>query len=445
MRKKLIFTVLFLFLGYLGVSQNKFVIQNKKGVDKIKFKLINNLIIVPVEVNGVTLSFLLDTGVSKPIIFNFLNLSDTLEIKDTKTIYLRGLGGGESVEALKSKNNVFKIGDAIKFNQDLFAVFNTDLNLAPRLGVPVHGIIGYDVFKDFVVELNYSSKFIRLTEPDSFRYKPCKSCEQFNLEYYNNKPYIYADVVIKEEKIPVKLLIDSGGSDSLWLFEDDSLGIKSNSKYFDDFLGHALNGSVYGKRSRVKTFSLKSFNMKGVNVSYPDSESIIFAQKIKGRNGSLAGNVLKRFNVVFDYRKRLLTLKKNRFYKDQFNYNKSGIELAHEGTRLVKVVASRNKRQSGFPRSDETHGNITINMNEGYRLALMPAFVIVELRENSPAKIAGLQQGDMILSINGNDTKQFSLQQIIQMFYDDTGKKIKLRIDRNGQIMNFSFLLKPLF
>ena len=37
------------------------------------FKLINNLIIIPVEVNGVTLSFLLDTGVSKPIIFNFLN------------------------------------------------------------------------------------------------------------------------------------------------------------------------------------------------------------------------------------------------------------------------------------------------------------------------------------------------------------------------------------
>ena len=74
MNKNIIFTFLFLCCGYFGFSQDKFVIQNRKGVDKVKFRLINNLIIIPVEVNGVTLSFLLDTGVSKPIIFNFLNV-----------------------------------------------------------------------------------------------------------------------------------------------------------------------------------------------------------------------------------------------------------------------------------------------------------------------------------------------------------------------------------
>lgn len=427
----------------MGFSQNKFVIQNKKQSDKIKFKLINNLIIIPVEVNGVTLSFLLDTGVSKPIIFNFLNLSDTLEIKDTETIYLRGLGEGESLEALKSKNNIFKIGDAIKLKQDLFAVFNSDLNLAPRLGVPVHGIIGYDIFKDFIVELNYSSEYIRLTEPSSFEYKTCKSCEQFKLEYYNNKPYIHANVVISEKKIPVKLLIDSGGSDSLWLFEDDSLGIKSNTKYFDDFLGHGLNGSVYGKRSRIKSFSLKNFKLKGVNVSYPDSKSIVFAQKIRGRNGSLAGNILKRFNVILDYQRGLITLKKNKYFKERYSYNRSGIELAHEGTRLATVIDDRKKPETGFPRSDEAHGNITINKKESYRLILMPAFRIVELRKNSPAEIAGLSTGDILLSVNGKDTRQFSLQKLIEMFYGETGKKIKLKVDRDGQVMRFSFLLKP--
>ena len=90
-------------MSYSSFSQDKFVIQNKKQSDKIRFKLINNLIVIPVNINGVTLSFLLDTGVSKPIIFNFLNVSDTLQIKNAETIYLKGLGGGESVEALKSK------------------------------------------------------------------------------------------------------------------------------------------------------------------------------------------------------------------------------------------------------------------------------------------------------------------------------------------------------
>ena len=128
MKKWFSFLFLFFCLSHLGFSQSKFVVQNKKQSDKIRFKLINNLIIIPVNINGVALSFLLDTGVSKPIIFNFLNVSDTLQIKDTETIFLRGLGGGESVEALKSTNNVFRVGDAVKFNQDLYAVFNNNLN-----------------------------------------------------------------------------------------------------------------------------------------------------------------------------------------------------------------------------------------------------------------------------------------------------------------------------
>lgn len=235
MKKLLTLILLFFCLSNMSFSQGKFIIQNKKHSDKIKFKFINNLIIIPVEINGVELSFLLDTGVSKPIIFNFLNVSDTLKIKNTEKIYLRGLGGGESVAAFKSKNNIFKIGDAIKLNQELYAVYGANLNFAPRLGVPVHGILGFDLFKDFVVEINYSNKYIRLTEPQNFNYKNCRKCERLHLEFYNNKPYLNAKVEINKKEIPVKLLIDTGGSDALWLFEDDSLGLVSNEKYFNDF------------------------------------------------------------------------------------------------------------------------------------------------------------------------------------------------------------------
>ena len=63
--------------------------QNKKQQDKIKFKLINNLILIPVEINGVELSFILDTGVSKPIVFNILNVSETLKINNSEKIFLK--------------------------------------------------------------------------------------------------------------------------------------------------------------------------------------------------------------------------------------------------------------------------------------------------------------------------------------------------------------------
>ncbi len=79
--------------GLFLFSQGKFVLQGGDK-DKIGFKLINNLIVIPVEINGVELSFLLDTGVTKPIIFNFLNIAEDLQINQTDKIYIRGLGEG---------------------------------------------------------------------------------------------------------------------------------------------------------------------------------------------------------------------------------------------------------------------------------------------------------------------------------------------------------------
>lgn len=428
----------FLLISLFGFSQSRFLIENKHRSSNIKFKLINNLVVIPVEVNGVELSFLLDTGVSKPIIFNFLNVSDTLNIKETETIFLRGLGEGKMVEALKSKNNVFKIGDAIKLNQDLYAIFNADLDLSPRLGIPIHGIIGFDLFRDLVVQINYSSQRLKLSEPQAYKKERCRKCETFNLEFYNGKPYLNAKVEIAEKTIPVKLLIDSGGSDALWLFENEELGIKAGDKYFNDFLGYGLNGSVYGKRSKVDKFHLKGFELKKANVAYPDSSSVIFAKQIKNRNGSLSGNILKRFNVVFNYQKASVTLKKNKFFKQPFSYNKSGIELAHDGVRIVKEEGNVQKPRENL--ENRTH----VVFEAQYKMSLKPAYGIVELRENSPAEQSGLRKGDIVISVNGKQTYQYSLQEIMQMFQDETGKKMKLKVERNGVPLNFSFVLTDL-
>lgn len=435
---------MFLFLwSCIAFSQSKFVVQNKQNSDKIKFQLINNLVIIPVEINGVTLSFLLDTGVSKPIIFNFLNVSDTLNIKHTENIFLRGLGEGESVLAKKSLNNIVRIGDAVKLNQDLYAIYDANLNFSPKLGVPVHGIIGYDLFKDLIVEINYSKKHLKLINPENYRYKKCNKCEILNLEFYNNKPYINAEVDINKNTIPVKLLIDSGGSDSLWLFQNDSLGIQSDDAFFNDFLGHGLSGSVYGKRSKINALSLKSFLLKQVNVAYPDSSSILTAKQFKDRNGSLAGNVLKRFNVVFNYQKAIVTLKKNHYFKEAFNYNKSGIELEHNGIRLVRELDNGFKRSKDVLLSEnEAINRNTINLSTQYKVSLKPAYTIVELRLNSPAYNAGLMINDIILVINGKPAHQYTLQELTHLFYDDDGKKIRLKVDRNGRELNFSFNLK---
>lgn len=410
--------------------------------DKIKFRLINNLIILPVEINGVELSFILDTGVSKPILFNITN-TDSLQIKNVETIYLRGLGeGSQPIEALRSRSNFFKIGNALNINQDIYVVFDGSMNFSNRLGVNVHGIIGYDVFENFVVEINYITKVLKLHKPEEYKAKRCKKCEVFDLSFFNNKPYIESEVKIDSTFITTKLLIDTGSSDALWLFEDPSLGlIPYNQLFFDDFLGKGLSGNVYGKRSKVKSFKLKSFELDNVNAAFPDSSSLGRARHITNRNGSVSGEILKRFNIVFDYKNSKITLKKNSNFRTPFYYNRSGIILEQTGTRVVKEKEDRGRVGYGNKGANSTQ----IELQTHYQYSLKPSYSIVELRSGSPAEKVGLKVGDVILSVNGKQSYEISLQRIMEYFKNDIGKLIRLKVDRNGETMAFEFRLEDVF
>ncbi|MBT8376569.1 MAG: PDZ domain-containing protein [Winogradskyella sp.] len=410
---------------------------------KVRFKLINNLIIVPVEVNGINLSFVLDTGVSKAILFNLVN-TDSLKIKNVEVINLRGLGGDGAIEALKSKNNLFRFGNAINVNQDIFVVFDSSINFTPRLGVQVHGIIGYDLFKDFVVEINYSSKYIRLHKHGFYKPRKSKKWQTIGLNLYNNKPYLDAEVVIDSVSKPVKLLIDSGGSDALWLFEDEDSGIMPNEdKFFDDFLGKGLSGAVFGRRSKIETFKLGDYQLRDINVAFPDSLSINVARQYKDRSGSIAGNLLKRFNFFIDYKNERIELKKNGNFKAPFYYNNSGIVLEQRGVRVVREKFRTNSYDIMRSSQNDTATNLDAIVT--YSISLKPAYEIVELRESSNAKASGLMIGDVLASVNGKPAHQFSLQEINEIFYDKEGKRITLNIERDGKEMSFRFALDNVF
>ncbi|PHR72199.1 MAG: signaling protein [Lutibacter sp.] len=420
----------------------KFNLLGGKDSYKTSFKLINNLIVIPVEVNGTKLTFILDSGVKSAVIFN-LSSSDSLEINHVEKIFIRGLGDGEPIEALHSKGNRFKMGNLFSTNNDLYIVHKEKLDFSAKLGITVHGLIGYDLLKDFVVTVDYSHKKITFTKPEKYKYKKCRNCETFDLEFYKNKPYINAEVTVIEpynKTIPVKLLIDSGGTDSVWLFEDDNIQIPQKS--FRDFMGEGISGSIYGMRSKLKSFALKKFVFKEPNVAYLDSASSLHARKFKGRNGSIGGNILKRFKIIFDYPNSKITLKKNDNFNDSFGYNLSGIELMHAGQELVKQQNSTAFTISKGSSSIGSENSVVFDYN--YKYEFKPLYSIFQVRKDSPSEISGVEVGDTLIKINGIYVYNYTLQQLIEKFHGKNNRTVKLVVNRNGQQLKFEFKLKDI-
>ncbi|WP_172822596.1 aspartyl protease family protein [Gramella sp. MAR_2010_147] len=421
-------------------AQDDFIIEDEKGKFKQRFELANDLVIVPVEINGRELSFLLDTGVNSTILFS-LTETDTTLLNNPKVVYLKGLGVGKPLRALKSNHNTVKIGQAVNEDHSVYIIEGGIINISNRIGVSVNGILGYDFFKNFVIEFNYKRKLMKVYNNEVYNYRNCSRCIDLPLKFYKDKPYIEANVELNNGvSVKVDLLVDSGSSDALWLFENSALNLHIPDKSFEDFLGFGITGSVYGFRSRISSLSLKKYDLDEITVSFPDSLFISAANSFEERDGSVGAQVLKRFNSVVDYSKKNLRLKPNGNFKDPFEYNMSGIVVQYNGYRIVK---SGDTSTSDFQIERDSNGitnAYTTSRNVFY--SLESRYEVAEIRPESPAALAGLMIGDEIIKLNGRPVYKFNIHKIIQVLSSKEGKKIKLEIMRNGKLVEVEFRLE---
>lgn len=425
---------------YSVFAQQGFQFDENKNKISVPFKLINNLVFVPIKVNGVELNFLLDTGVAETILFS---LEDKKEVRffNAEKILLKGLGGQEAVEGLKSTNNILEFNSMKYRNHMLYIILDPEFNLSSHVGIPVNGIIGYHFFRNNLVEVNYSKKRVIVYKDNSQNRKKIeKSFKTIPITVEESKPYLKSTIIQDNKEIPVKLLIDIGNSDAIWLFQDRSELIKIPSKNFEDFLGRGFSGDVKGKRALIKKFEMGDFEFNNPVVAFPDSLSIRNVNMVSDRKGSVGGEIMKRFAVVFDYPNSQIHLKKNKDYSAPFSYNKSGVEIQQSGLQWVQETV----RMETVPLStkySESGGVRTLMNDFKYKFQLKPIYEIAYVRENSPAANVGLQKGDLIILINNNPIHKLSLQEINALFKAEEDKWITLEVERNSQILKFRFQL----
>lgn len=433
---------LFLLLACIFLkAQNGFELLHHKKKITIPFRLINNLIFIDFKVNGVDLTFLLDTGVTETLLFSLENKAVTFE--NVEKINFTGLGGSTFIEGIKStKNQIIADKNLIDFNHDIYIILDEDFNFSSHVGIPVNGIIGYHFFKNHRIKIDYERHYLTVYEAKRSSEKIFRKFEKVALSLENNKPYIKTEIQQTQDFFPAKMLVDLGNSDALWLFPNRIPNFNYNQPNIDDFLGRGFNGDIYGKRSRINAFKIGSTLLKQPIVAMPSNESVQSMSFAQDRLGSIGSDVLKRFVIGFDYQKGAFYLKKTAAVTQPFKFNMSGLDIKHDGMRweedLVRVDVARiqeNNNEKG----------IKIKMSSSefqYKFVLKPEYSVAGVRDQSPGSEAGFKKGDKLLEINGDKVSNMTLQQINEMFMTEESRTIKIKLLRNSETLDKKLTLK---
>jgi hypothetical protein len=310
----------------------------------VPFELINNHIYVQVRLNGKgPFRMLCDTGGA-----NLVTPELAKELGLQAQGALEGRGVGEKSEDIGLvKLETLQLGDAT-VEEQVFYVFPM-AGLQQVEGVELRGLVGYEIFKRFVVGVDYERSRLTLTVPTAFKYEGPGTVVPF--KFNEHIPQVDGEI----DGIPGKFDIDTGSRASLDLLGPfvEKHGLRQ--KYAPKFEG--VTGWGVGGPSRSAVSRARTLKLGDVTVQAPVTE-LSLQQKGSFSDSYVAGNVgagvLKRFNIVFDYGRQQLIFVKNANDAQPDSFDRVGmwLNLAEGGFDVMDVYAGSPAAEAGIKVGD---------------------------------------------------------------------------------------------
>ncbi|HEY2860490.1 MAG TPA: aspartyl protease family protein [Terracidiphilus sp.] len=368
------------------------------------FELLGNAIYVSARMNGRgPFLFVLDTGSCCSVLAS--ELADQLGVNPQGE--MKGTGAGSSSNKMglvKGKIEFAFAGGLTLSTEDA----NT-LSLAgawPLIGRPFYGIVGYDVLKDVVVQIDYDKRIVTFYSPATYKYSGKGEAFKTKLEMDYDPQFAGAFTVTGLKPVSTVFTIDTGAGGTII----NAPLVKANHliEQVREKLPSPSHGAGEGQSDdlagRIASIRLGPYELERPLVALSQDTDGSLAMESIGVN--LGGNLLRRFTVTIDYPGGTVVLEPNSHFADPFPADASGLVLSAEG--------------------------------DDFR-----TFVVRGIVAGSPAAGAGMKVGDIVTAIDGEPVKQFALWEV-QDLLKNSGHSVKLSVRRSSRFLTCELSLRSL-
>jgi hypothetical protein len=370
----------------------------------IPFEMVTRHIMIKVKINNsAPLWFILDTGDKVAIVDLKRAESLGLTLKDEVRVGGAGAGVLKGSTVKDASLNVLGLEGN---TQPVALALPLDI-LKPNFGHEIDGIIGGDLIKQFVVEIDYPAHVLKFHDKAKFTYAGPGESIPMRLNS-GGHPIIDAEVTVTgRPAIKGKFVVDIGSGGSLALHApfvaQEHLPLP-DQKTIRAIGGGGTGGRVTGRMGRIAELRIGKFQIADTPTLFSEDKSGAFASR--EMQGNIGAQILRKFKVFLDYARDRIILEPNASLKDLIAPASSGLRVLAEG-------------------------------------ADFRTFRVEDLLENSPATDAGLQVGDLILSVDGHAASELTLSSLHETFEKPGSHKVTVR--RGDQTLQITLTSKRLF
>jgi len=277
-----------------------------------------------------------------------------------------------------------------------FHVSDYDI-LTEVYGAKIDGIIGYSFFSRYIVDINYDSMRVYVYSRGSFRYPRGGYMLR---PVIASLPIITAGVM-DAQKITSRFYFDTGAGLCTLLSSDfvtDSNILDSHRKsYYTQAQG--LGGKAIMRMTTLKEVRVGPYRFRHVPIYIFDDQYNVTSYPNLG--GLIGNDILRRFNVILNYDRRIIYLTPNSHYRDPFDYSYTGLGIYW------------------------IDGEIRVG----------------DVMKGSPAEKAGLKEDDVIIAVGNNFTNNI---QTYKNLLQSTGEKVKIIVKRGNALEQMVLQVKSI-